>query len=223
MKRFYFLVIVFSFIGEGCFSTNYFVSDFKNKQNFYKNFNDFTKNKKIELTYNDETTLTTKEGPQIFDDSLLFESTKIKTVERKVPLSDIRNIDYSSFNYKDAFIILQNGKRLKAANIKTLLDSLSFTEIESLSLTNKVPVDIIKHASYKNRWLGIPSGIGLGIAAATVLILTRVIPAYEEHGMPISKREYNYGNALFVGIPVGVILGAITGWIIGYDFNYHFN
>lgn len=204
MKNILSLLVLSSFFITGCFSSNYTVQDFKSKEDFNKSFNDFAKNKELELTFKNGANIPIETGSKIINDSLTF---KTDETQMAFALSDIEQITYSSLDNKRADIILKNGEKLKALNIKTYPDSIKFMAARSLPSVNTVALNKINEASHEDNWLGIWGSMGLTFAALGVLAATKVFP-YTKHGN--DTEETFEGQGMLLGIPAGIGWGIIT-------------
>ena len=81
-----------------------------------------------------------------------------------------------------------------------------------------LPINKVKQASYKNRWLGIPPGLligtGFGFVTGAVVFLTL------DNGGQDGERRAE--NALYI-LPAFMIGGIVWGFWGGYNYVYLFN
>jgi hypothetical protein len=202
----------------GCSST-YTINDFPSKEKFHQSFNNFAKNKDINVILTNDSSFTLRQGAELINDTLFSVFSLGIRYDKSLSLFDLKNLDYTSNDYKSANILTENGQRFNAENIIIHNDSISFSLIVPEQTTNNIiPLSKIKTISYKNRFLRIPLGIlsgGMSGFLAGILYVTN---------NKFSKDEYGYST----GAPViyailGAAFGGIASIIIGYDYNYYFN
>ena len=143
------------------------------------------------------------------------------------PISSIQNFSskqklYDDFNKnaasKNLTIVLDNDSVFAAPyGAKIYNDSLIIFE-KGDNADILLPLNKVKQASYKNRWLGIPPGLligtGFGFVTGAVVFLTL------DNGGQDSERRAE--NALYI-LPASMIGGILWGFLGGYNYVYMFN
>jgi hypothetical protein len=214
----YFIILPILLVFTGC-SSNYTINDFPSKEKFYDSFNNFVKNKDIKVTLTDGSSFNVLRGAVLEYDTLFT----IKELEQKkyrsLALSDLKKINYTSNDYKSAYILRNNGEGLNCENIIIEHDSISFNEIEN-GQTRKsiVAVNNVREISYKDRWIRTPLGILIGgaVGLASGLFYTSKLQD--------SKDDAGLSTGVgIVGTLIGAAAGGVIGYIIGFDYNYQFN
>ncbi|MHB8338076.1 MAG: hypothetical protein ACYDEE_11735 [Ignavibacteriaceae bacterium] len=215
----YLLFAFFSLAFVSCSSIDT-VKDFSSKEKFYNDFNDFAKNKNVEVTLINDSSFTTSEGASISNDTLIL---NIKN-ENELSLSEIVNMKYNntSFVHSSADIILKDGEKLNVENIKILHDSsIQFTNCKGIK--EYLPLNKVKKASYLQRLPGVMTGLSLGTITGAI---TGVIVLYVLHSSVLGSNSElsNSPDAAFMTyIFSGAIIGSVIGWITGHNYVYQFN
>ena len=110
MKTLFLILSGMSLLFIGCSST-YKVSDFSSKDKFYEDFNNFARNKNVKVTLLNDSTFSINNGAAIRNDSLCSLGEVTNIGNKKLALSDTKEINYTSNDYKSATILLKNGER----------------------------------------------------------------------------------------------------------------
>ncbi len=134
-------------------------------------------------------------------------------------MSEIKKINYTGSDYKSANLLLKNDEQINAGDINIANDTMEYSVTKKILTWSEVaPLDKIKEASYKNRWLGIPPRLLIGTATGLVigLIIGGAVNDNTQGGL--ARSEY----FIFV-CPIGALIGVIWGWIDGYNYTYQFN
>ena len=222
MKIFYLIATIFLLTFIGCSST-YKVSDFSSKDKFYEDFNNFARNKSVKVTLLNDSSFSINGGAAMQNDSLYSLGEVTNTRDKRLALSDTKEINYSSNNYKSATILLKNGEKYQAEQIQIISDSIDFAYTREVFIPNDITsVNKLKEISYKNHWLGIIPGFFAGIPLGIILGVSHVIPTYATEGNP-PQSTYDETGAFVIGIPLGIIIGSVIGWVSGWDYTYQFN
>ncbi|MHB8854554.1 MAG: hypothetical protein ACYC6P_14525 [Ignavibacteriaceae bacterium] len=87
------MIMSLSLFCVGC-SSYYTAKDFSSKEKYYKDFNDFAKNKNMTVTLINDSSFTTYVGSEILNDTLSFLREKDFTHE-EIPLKNIKSINYN--------------------------------------------------------------------------------------------------------------------------------
>ncbi len=217
----------------GC-SYIYTIKDFPSKQKFYKDFNNFAMDKKVKVTMNNDSSFTTS-GSTLISNDTLFQVTSVKKEKVRLQSDEIKEIEnYNSINYLQPVykIILNNGKELKAAEIKTLPSSLIEFYVLKDRYYNPVPINRIKKISYIDHLLGVPGRLVFGTVFGAAFgpfagFIVSVINPPKYSG-PMSGSysegavEQNVQTGFILGPIIGFVTGGIIGWIDGYTYTYIF-
>ncbi len=77
-------------------SCSYYYSEksFSTKEKYYKDFNDFAKNKNVEVTLTNDSSFTTLNGSSISNDTLTFNYKNNKLLSGYIPVKNIKEIYY---------------------------------------------------------------------------------------------------------------------------------
>ncbi len=214
----FFIVAFFSLTFVSC-SSIYSIKDFSSKEKLYQDFNNSVKDKSINVKFINDSSLTINNGAVIKNDTLYSTGYRLDKNYRKVALSEIKNINYTGSDYKSANLLLKNDEQINAGDINIANDTMEYSVTKKILTWSEVaPLDKIKEASYKNRWLGIPgwflAGTGLGVIVGAIIFTSR------NNGSP--DNAYMTLNS-FLTIPFGSFVGIIWGWIDGYNYIYRFN
>jgi hypothetical protein len=224
MKIIYLASTIFSLIFISCSST-YTTKDFSSKEKFYDDFNNFAKDKNVEVQFVNDSSLTIGNGAIIIRDTLYALGFRTDKKFGSIAVSKIKNIDYITSDYKSANLLLKNGSQISVEEINVTNDTLSYTYSKKIITQDAaMPLTKIKKVSYKNRWFSTPAGfLSGGIIGAYI---GSKFPSYSYHAnMATGKQEVseqNLNSALY-GLGSGVIIGTVTGWLIGYTYTYQFN
>ena len=213
------LIFFFIFILESC-SSIYTVKDFPSKEKLYQDFNNSVKDKNINVKFINDSSLTINNGAVIKNDTLYSIGYRLDKNYRKVALSEIKKINYTGIDYKSANLQLKNDEQINAGDINIANDTMEYSVTKKILTQSEVaPLDKLKEASYKNRWLGIPPRFLIGTATGIVLglIIASAIDVGGQGGQ--SRASYFFVYSLFIGPVVGII----WGWIDGYNYIYQFN
>ena len=212
---------MFSLIG--C-SANYSLKNYQSREKFYKDFNNFAKNKDLKVVFNNDSTYKINKGASIEND-ILYSSIRGEDsiYNSTVPLNTIKEINYTGVDYKSANILVKNGDWLKTKNIQLIKDSIKFTVISETYLNTRIaPIKQIKEINYRNRWTGTVSGFLLGIYTGIGTGLS--ITLFYGYAILLGKATPdNYPRAIFISPVAGMIIGTLAGWLIGNNWTYHFN
>ena len=215
----YLLLAFFSLAFVSCSSINT-VKDFSSKEKFYEDFNDFAKNKNVEVTLINDSSFTTLKATRISNDSLIV---NVKN-ENVLSLSEIANMKYNNTNFvhSSADIILKDGEKLNVENIKILHDSsIQFTNCKGIK--EYLPLNKVKKASYLQRLPGVITGLSLGAITGAIV---GIIALYVIHPSGIGRNNESSNNsdaAFMTYIFSGAIIGSVIGWITGHNYVYQFN
>ncbi|MHB8851719.1 MAG: hypothetical protein ACYC6P_00010 [Ignavibacteriaceae bacterium] len=93
MKNFYFLIIIILLVFTGC-SSYYTEKRFPSKEKFYDDFNNFAKNKNVEVTLMNDSSFTILEGASISEDTLTFNYKNAIMFNGYIPVKNIKEIYY---------------------------------------------------------------------------------------------------------------------------------
>jgi hypothetical protein len=216
MKIFYLSIPVLLLFLIGCSST-YKVSNFSSKDKFYEDFNKSAGDKTVKITLSNDSSFFNINA-EIVNDTLYCMNKKIENLNKKIFLSDIKEIKYSGSNFRKGLILLKDGKTFDADEIKIDNDTVSFSYINAIiTLNHSISINRVKEVSYKNHWMGIPGGLipgficGLGVG----FLIGDTIPTDNSH--PAKYLAIVYGPIL------GVIIGSVWGWLNGRTYTYQFN
>ena len=215
MRIIYLISSIFLLTLTGC-STTYKVTDFSSRDKFYKDFNNFARNKNVKVTLSNDSSFSLTNSAEIANDTLYYLGKEINSGNKRIAVSDIKELNYTSNDYKSASILLKNGESYRAKEIKMGKDSLEFAFTNEVITQNKVTsINNIQKISYKNHSIGSISNLGLGfclgIAGGS---LVQIMGA--GFAIPI-------GTPVIIGATLGIILGPITGALIGYKYTYQFS
>ena len=224
MKIFYLIAILFSLIFISCSST-YRVSDFSSKEKYYQDFNNFARNKNVKVTLINDSSFFFSNGVAIENDTLYSLIEGVNSGNLKLALSDTKEINYTSNDYKSASILLNNGNKYQAEQIKMTQDSITFAFTKKLAVMKDVTsINNIKIISYKNHWLGVVPGFLGGTALGVVSGLLGLFSS-TGNGGGVSGQDNvpnPFGAAPYL-IVSGAIIGSTIGWIAGFNYTYQFN
>ena len=215
MRIIYLISSIFLLTLTGCYSI-YNVSDFSSRDKFYEDFNNFARNKNVKVTLSNDSSFSLTNSAEIANDTLYYLGKEINSGNKSIAVSDIKELNYTSNDYKSASILLKNGESYRAKEIKMGKDSLEFAFTNEVITQNKVTsINNIQKISYKNHSIGSISNLGLGfclgIAGGS---LVQIMGA--GFAIPI-------GTPVIIGATLGIILGPITGALIGYKYTYQFS
>ncbi len=224
MKIFFLSVLILLVFFLGC-STTSRVTDYPSKKKFLEDVNSSIDDRDVNVVTIDSSFVSSA-GSEIKGDSL---KTTIKIQEERIALKDVKDIKYFGKAYQapSAYVWLQNGKELRAENIKKLPDSM--IQLTNLRINSGyIPIDKVKEISYKTRWqstlLGVPAGFGGGAVICGILGATGITFRTESGG---NHPTFDPANSAIVGAfwgaLVGTVTGAILGYIVGWDHIYQFN
>ncbi len=220
MKIIYLIIVTsFSLILISC-SSIYTEKNFSSKEKLYQNFNNSVKETSVNVTFQNDSSAIFKNGAFIENDTLFANKYLFSRQEMTVNLSEIQNIEYTRNNHKSAVLFLKNGKKLKAENIKMGNNTLNFSTIDKVKVTQNIaPLSQLKQASYKNRWLSLFPGSVVGTVLGFIggAILYSILIVNENH------ENLTKGIISLSLVPIGAIVGIIWGWISGYNYIYQFN
>jgi hypothetical protein len=216
-KSFLILYFFISLIVSGC-SYKYTVSDFPSRQEFYNYFNNAVKDKCVRAALLNDSSLIANNGAEVFNDTLYLLEKSVHKTSRNISIKEIKEIKYSQVNFKSADIYLNNNRILPAEDVRTVNDSVEFSEVDTLvSRKNFAPVDKVKEISYKNRWTGIMPGLVSGFCVG--VINGTLESVYGNEG----TTQGDVDPILFKYGAIGVLSGSIIGLIIGNRYIYYFN
>ncbi|MHB8579539.1 MAG: hypothetical protein ACYDA4_06725 [Ignavibacteriaceae bacterium] len=202
------------------------MSDFSSKEKFYGDFNNFARNKNVKVTLSNDSSFSLTNGAEIANDTLYSPKEEIKSGIKKIALSDIKGINYTNQSHTTALIVLKDGKRYQAEQLRGNRDSVEFSFTKTITLKDVTSINDIKNISYKNHWLGVIPGFFEGMPLGIVIAGSKIIPTYESNGMPwpgVPTKFYDYTSAMIWGIPIGAIIGSTIGWFMGFNYTYQFN
>jgi hypothetical protein len=222
MRKFYLYIAALSLILIGCSST-YKISNFSSKDKFYEDFNNFAKNKSVKVTLINDSSFSFKNGAEIANDTLFYLGKEIISGNKRIAVTDIKEINYIKNDYNSASILLMNGERFSAREIKKNNDSIEFAFTEEvITLTNVTSINRIKEIIYKNRWLGVIPGFIGGTLLGFVAGVTTVPEGTTSSGLMGQYNEPSYASVP-IGTFSGLILGSAFGWFVGFNYTYQFN
>lgn len=225
MKITYILVPFITFLIVGCSST-YRVNDFSSKEKYYQDFNNFARNKNVKITLINDSSFSVSNGVAIKNDTLYSLGKEVNSGNLKLALSDTKEINYSSNDYKSALILLINGDRYQAEQINITQDSISFAFTAKVAIMNGVTsINNIKKIRYKNNWLGVVPGFlgGTLIGGVTGFLgFFSNTNSSNNSGQTSENGGISFGAAPFVMLSC-VIIGSTIGWIVGFSYTYQFN
>ena len=219
MKKIDFLIPAIILIFAGC-SSIYSIKNFSSKEKFYENYNKTAKDKQVNIILNNDSSLSSIKESRISNDTLILIEQKHVLELKIIPFKEISGIndvfDQNSIHSFD--ILLKNGSQLNEKSIKYLPDSsIQITMTRDINTNRFIPLNLVKKIYYKNNWLGIVPG--LLIAAPVSYILYAIVGSSNHFNSPF----FDYGTALFFGVPLGTAIGGIIGYIMGYNYIYQFN
>ncbi|MHB8579890.1 MAG: hypothetical protein ACYDA4_08510 [Ignavibacteriaceae bacterium] len=222
MKIIYLITSIFLLILTGCYST-YNVSDFSSKDKFYEDFNKSANDKALKVTLSNDSSFFISNGAEIVNDTLYYLGKEINSGNKRIAVSDIKELNYTSNDYKSASILLKNGESYRAKEIKMGKDSIEFAFTQEVITQNKVTsINNIQKISYKNRWLGVIPGSIAGTLLGFVIGVATISP-----GTPLAGELEGGTPANFASVPIGtfsgLILGSAFGWFMGFNYKYQFN
>ncbi len=221
-KKFNYILTLLLFFITGC-SSIYTVKDFSSKEKFYSDFNNSAKGKKINITFLNDSSITLENGAIVKNDSLFAVGYIYNKIYRTIPLKNIKNIEYTSYDYKSAKILLKDGEVYDALQIKISKDSVDFVYMENASVKYGITsVSNLKKVVYKNRWLGTPVAAIIGTAIGYLIGSSGAIKIKGGNG-PGEDRNLAPFYAGIYCAPYGLVLGAIAGWLMGWNYVYKFN
>lgn len=216
MKIIYLFISSIFLFFIGC-STTYKVTGFKSSEEFYNNFNNFMKDKDGEVTLRNDSALSFENGAEVKDDSLMFFNHVTESIEKSIPLNEIKKTDYYGTDYKhfSAHLLLKNGNKVDAKNIKLGKDSMKYLDIRELDKVTAIPLNKVGEVSVSGKKLrGIIGGIVIGGLAGIIysVVFDTGNPQENTSGIP-----FTYGGI------AGGIIGGIVGYLIGWNYHYDFN
>ncbi len=219
MKKNYLLgTIVCALFLFGC-SSIYTVKNFSSKHELYQGFNEFAGNKKINVTFLNDSSITLENGAVIKNDTLFAIVYSYSKIYHTIPLKNIKNIDYTSVDNKSAILLLNDGKKLHAENIKITNDTMNYSITNKIKVEHNIaPLSKIKQASYKNVWLGVLPGFLIGTGLGFIVGAT--VYGLRNNGSMESQKG---ASGSIILLPISTIAGIIWGWISGYNYVYRFN
>jgi len=219
MKDIYFFGFIFLLVFTGC-SSIYTVRDFSSPKELYQNFNNFAKDKKLEIKFKGDSTVTLNNGAFIENDTLYSLEYNLDKKSGKIALSEIKILNYTSSDYKSATLLLKNGKQADVEDINVANDTMEYSISKKIPRQIKVAsINSLREASYKNHWLGVPPRFLICTATGLMVGLTMggAVNDYTQAGA--SRGGYYFVSSLSAGALVGII----WGWIDGYNYIYQFN
>ena len=202
----------------GC-STSYSIRDYSSKEKFYNDFNSFAKNKRLVVTMESDSTFIINQGAAIVNDTLCSLNNFILAGRKKIATNEIKEINYLSYDYKSATILLKDGEVFNASKINFIKDTIDFENSEKVKLDLTL-VSKVKKIVYNNHVLGMPVYAGFGFLAGFI-------------GGFFGNINSGDGSSLNPGLnPIlggiiysvyGLLFGTVAGAFIGYDYVYYFN
>ena len=222
MKNIYLILVGILLFITGC-STTYKVTDFSSRDKFYDDFNNFAKDKNVEVQFVNDSSLTIDNGAIIIRDTLYALGFRTHKKFGSIAISKIKNIDYITSDYKSANLLLTNGEQIRAGDISIANDTLEYSVTKKiLTRTKAALLDVIKEVNYKNHWLGIPSGFLIGAVSgiATTYLISLIIKKNVKD-YHIQTNDFYY--SIITVPPLGSLIGTIWGWLNGYTYTYQFN
>jgi hypothetical protein len=223
MKNIFFIIIVLSLTLFGC-SPTYRVSEFPSKENFFEHFNNFAKDKIVNIKLKNDSLLIGK-NIGVINDTLYSYEQLIDKLYKKFPLSKIKEINYTDPNYKAATLLLENDVKYDADEIKIKSDSVEFSFLNTTTVKNVItPINMIKEVVYRRNWSGVPLGFLTGAVTGYITGAAGAIPVYSDrpNTYPVEK-EINRTSAGFYGLLSGAVIGGVIGYFFGYTYTYQFN
>lgn len=215
------------FLIIGCTST-YKISSFSSKDKFYEEFNNFAKNKNVKVILTNDSSFSVSNGAEIWNDTLYSLGEEIKTGNKQLALSDLKEIKYNSIYYNSASILLKNGEEYSAKQLKMGKDSIEFTFAnEIITLNGITPINKVQKISYKKRWLGLFPGFIAGTFLGSVTGFCLVSSDNINTSLGLAQTSTQNDGVNFDpvawGALSGMIVGSALGWIVGFDYIYQFN
>jgi hypothetical protein len=222
MKIFYSLISVILFLIIGCTST-YKISSFSSKDKFYEDFNNFAKNKNVKVILTNDSSFSVSNGAEIWNDTLYSLGEEIKTGNKQLALSDLKEIKYNSIYYNSASVFLKNGEEYSAKQLKMGKDSIEFTFANEIITFNGItPINKIQKISYNKRWIGLFPGFIMGTMLGIVAGVCTIPSSSSKLGPGQGGGGPDYDSVAW-GALSGMIVGSALGWIVGFDYIYQFN
>lgn len=228
----YFSAFLLFLLFAGCSSTIR-EGDFSSKEKFLEDFNNTVKTKELKITLLSDSSFTVNEGAAIENDTLFSFGKLDEKKNYQFALSDIEEINFENNSIQRASILLKSGDGLRAENVRTTHDSISFIGTKTLmTKTTIARIDRVKAISYKNHWRNIPLGVITGFfTGGTIgLAIGGLLGEYKEQHFPPGMTDQHPFSPLekaigyFIsGSFVGLITGGILGWEIGRTIEYQFN
>ena len=211
-------ILVISLIITGC-SATYTITDFPSQDNFYNKFNNYAKDKTVEIKMTDDSVVKDVIGAKVIGDSLFYFQNNPQN-KRKLRLNEINSILYNNEVYypeHTATISLTNGQYFKGIDIVQQPDStIEFIFIKK----NSVSLNRINEIVYNEHWLGVPMKTLLG---GTVGLMTGIVIGSVFISSKSKQNEYT-PTYIAVGLTaIGAITGGILGYINGYRYIFVFN
>lgn len=219
-----FILAIFSFAFTSC-SSIYTVKDFPSKEKFYNDFNNSVKYRNINVTLLNDSSFFMSNGAEIVNDTLYYLGKEIKSGKKKIALSDTKGINYTNQSHTTALIILNDGHRYWAEQVKENRDSIEFSYSKIITLKDVTSINNIRNISYKNHWLGvIPGIIGGSISGfiAGVIAIQATPGTFNTNG---PQHYYTGANNTppIIAASSCIIIGIVYGWIEGFNYIYQFN
>lgn len=222
MKNYYPVLFAFlSLFSFGC-SSYYTSKQFSSREEFYNSFNDFAKGKNLKVALTNDSVFTVMNSVRVIDDTLChIDSIREVNTYNRFYLSDIKNINYTSNDYKSAEILLKDNEAFQAQDIKIDSGMIYFHGISDIYLKTKIiAIAEVKEIDYKNRWIGLVPGLLGGFVCGALVGIPINFVDWVQH---LHKGESATIWALGIGVAAGTTLGIITGWFIGNNYIYQFN
>ena len=224
MKIIYLLSSIFLLILTGCYST-YNVSDFSSRDKFYEDFDKSVNDKAVKVTLSNDSSFFMSNGAAIENDTLYSLGEEFKSGIKKIALSDTKGINYANQSHTNALIILNDGERYQAEQVRGNQDSIEFSFTKTITLKDVTSINNVKNISYKNHWLAvIPGFIGgtiFGIMAGLIAIQLTPL-TFNTVGNSTYYAGTNYIPAK-IALSSCIILGISYAWIKGFNYTYQFN
>lgn len=218
MKLFYLIIPTSILIFVGCSST-YRITDFKSKDEFYKDINKSINNREVDVTLKNDSTFTTNENGAQVNENFLSLTLYRTVIDTAIPTNEIKNIDYSSnFKNPSAFIKLKDGTTINAKNMKASKENIEFDT--RLPYSYNIPINKVNEISYKTCLSGIITGFLTGTLTGGLIGATGLVFKPRNGGNP--PLQIDTFEATIAGALTGAILGPIIGCIIGHHYNYEF-
>ena len=227
MKFICIIIFAAALIFMGC-STTYVASKFESKEKFNKQFNNDAQNELLTIHLKKDSNLTkfiSADEGQIKNDSLIINNQFQKKDNKKIPLSDIKQILYKNPEYTSAHLILKNGSEYDIENLSSQKDYLNFQTIQNEIAHSEIPLNEINKINFNEYSDGTVKGIIAGVVIGLLVASSHIINSYQDQiVMPGEKPQiYNFEGVAIFTVPLGGIIGGIIGRLIGFNYTYEFN